>query len=103
MQQEDQLKRLARTKYKEILRETISEYQRKGNFVRIYPAHGSNNYDQYFSGPRPFNRFIYKMMFTDYVGLGYNTKTKDEPNKDWEDLKFGYKPKIKIPKELGLK
>lgn len=39
---------MARTKYKELLRETVAEYNRKGNFIRIYPAYGSNTYDRYF-------------------------------------------------------
>eukprot|EP00347_Sterkiella_histriomuscorum_P021171 403334979 len=42
------VKRLAGIKHKEILRETIAEYQRKGNFVRIFPSNGCNSYDQYF-------------------------------------------------------
>lgn len=44
------------------------------------------------------------MMFTDYIGLGYETKPKDyktEKEKHWEKLKFGVK--INYPKELGLK
>ena len=103
LKQEDQLKRLARTKYKEVLRETIAEYKRKGNFIRIYPSHGSDHYDKYFASPRPFNRFIYKMMFTDYIGLGYQTRPKEEvyKEKQWENLQFGYK--VNYPKELGLK
>ena len=39
---------MARTKFKEVLRETVAEYNRKGNFVRIYPAYGSDIYDPYF-------------------------------------------------------
>ena len=69
LKHEEVLKTMARTKYKEILRETISEYNRKGNFVRIYPAAGSNHYDRFFHESRPFNRYIYQMLFKDYFGL----------------------------------
>ena len=44
----DLIKRLACVKHKDILRETLAEYHRKGNFVRIFPAKGSDNYDMFF-------------------------------------------------------
>ena len=47
-------------KHKEVLREAISEYERKGNFVRIYPAQGTSKYDKYFKNYRPYNAFLYK-------------------------------------------
>ena len=30
--------KLAKTKYKEVLREVLAENNRKGNFIRIYPS-----------------------------------------------------------------
>jgi len=39
---------MAGLKYKEVIRDVLGEYQRKGSFVRIYPAHNSNVYDVYF-------------------------------------------------------
>lgn len=45
----DLIKKLCGLKYKEVLRETIQEYQRKGNFIRIYPAKGTDCYDVYFA------------------------------------------------------
>lgn len=39
------LKRATIFKYKEIIAETLSENNRKGAFVRIYPAKGSEYYD----------------------------------------------------------
>ena len=44
----DLAKKLCGLRFKEVLRETLSEYQRRGNFVRIYPAKGSDVYDIYF-------------------------------------------------------
>ena len=43
--QGDLFKRIASMKHKDILRETISEYSRRGNFVRVYPAKGTDIYD----------------------------------------------------------
>ena len=59
------MRKIASLKQKEILFETMSEYARKGNFVRIYPAKGSDLYDCFFQQNRPLNRFIYKCLFTD--------------------------------------
>ena len=65
---------MARTKYKELLRETVAEYNRKGNYVRVYPASGADIYDKYFAEPRPFNRYINQMLFKNYFGLeNFNT------------------------------
>ena len=44
------LKLAAQVKYREIISETVSEYTRKGNFVRIFPARNSKLYDKYFGG-----------------------------------------------------
>ena len=59
------LKKLSTIKHKDILRETILEMLRKGNYVCIYPARGSETYDQYFSQVRPLNRFLNKVLFQD--------------------------------------
>jgi hypothetical protein len=86
---------MARTKYKELLRETIAEYNRMDNFVRIYPAFGSDVYDKYFETPRPFNRYIYRTLYTDYFGCNFSAPSTDSgPNHTWEKLKFGYKVKM---------
>jgi len=54
------IKKLLPLKYKEVLRDCIAEYGRKGNFIRIYPSKGSNSYDKYFKHYRPLNHFLYK-------------------------------------------
>ena len=59
------LKKLSTIKHKDILRETILEMLRKGNYVCIYPARGSETYDQYFAQVRPLNRFLNKVLFQD--------------------------------------
>jgi hypothetical protein len=50
---------------REILLESIAEYQRKGNYVRIFPAKGSDIYDTYFVTPRSSNRLLYRCLYTD--------------------------------------
>ena len=59
----DMLKKLAMIKHKEVLRETLLELLRKGSYVCIYPARGSEVYDQYFAQQRPLNRFINRVIF----------------------------------------
>ena len=59
------IKRAANCRYREYIRETLAEYQRLGNFVRIYPAKGSDQYDHLFYGARPYNKVMYKALYTD--------------------------------------
>jgi hypothetical protein len=54
-------------RHRDLVRETTQEYQKRGNFIRIFPAKNSDIYDQYFAAPRPFNRVVYKALFTDEV------------------------------------
>jgi len=52
------LKKAANLKYKDYIKETILENQRRGYYVRIYPARGSEMYDNFFQHPRPYNKVI---------------------------------------------
>ena len=56
------LKKLSIVKNKKILRESLLEIQRKGNYVCIYPARGSEYYDRFFTQQRPLNIFIQKIL-----------------------------------------
>ena len=72
-------------KYKDIIQETMSEYSRKGSFVRIYPSKNSYIYDQYFAGPRPMNKLLYKVLYSDKLlplGRGLNATS---PFRDREE------------------
>jgi len=51
--------------------ETIKENQRRGYFVRIYPARGSDMYDNFFQHPRPYNKIINKVLYSDEVVKNY--------------------------------
>lgn len=61
------MKKALNCKYREYIREAVAEYQRRGNYIRIYPAKNSDIYDQFFAGPRPYNKALYKALFTDEV------------------------------------
>ena len=61
------MKKAASIKYREYIRETVAEYQRRGHYIRIYPAKGSDIYDPYFLGPRPYNKAVYKALFGDEI------------------------------------
>jgi hypothetical protein len=61
------MKKAANCRYREYIRETLAEYQRRGNFIRIYPAKGSDMFDNLFGGPRPFNKAVYKALFSDEI------------------------------------
>jgi hypothetical protein len=82
----DLLVRLASVKNKDILRDTLNEHQRRGNFVRVYPAKGTDCYDHYFAQARPLNRYLYKMLYSDELIGG----------KQKEIAKLGYM--VEVPK-----
>ena len=63
-------------KFRDIIHETISEFNRKGNFVRIYPARNSKMYDKYFPGSKALNKILYKTFYSNEI-LGY-TRTAAE-------------------------
>mmetsp|Transcript_30116 Transcript_30116/g.29392 ORF Transcript_30116/g.29392 Transcript_30116/m.29392 type:complete len:80 (+) Transcript_30116:1851-2090(+) len=61
------MKKAASLRFREYVRETQVEFLRRGNFVRIYPAKNSDIYDCYFSSVRPYNRMVYKALYTDEI------------------------------------
>jgi hypothetical protein len=63
----DSFKKAATYKYKEIIAETLAENNRKGNWVRVYPAKGSDMYDSFFLGPRPLNKLVYKVLYGEEI------------------------------------
>ena len=65
------LKKSANLKYKEYIRETLLENQRRGYYIRIYPSRGSDMYDPFFQHPRPYNKVVYKVLYSDEVLKNY--------------------------------
>ena len=43
-----------------ILRESETEFKRRGNFSLIFPAPASNTYKTYFEESRPLNNLLYR-------------------------------------------
>lgn len=65
-------------KFREIIMETVNEYNRKQEFVRIYPAKNSKMYDRFFS-KSSLNKIIHKALFTSELlpyGIDLNELTK---------------------------
>ena len=86
------MKKGAAIRYREYIRETQAEYNRKGNFIRIYPAKGSDIYDCFFTGARPYNKVLYKALYTDEIMRCTQTKPQT-------DIKLNYKIDIPAPYE----
>ena len=63
----DPMKKASTMRYKEYIREASTEYQRRGYFIRIYPAKQSDIYDQYFISARIYNKILYKALFSDEI------------------------------------
>lgn len=61
------LKKLIPLKCKEVLKQALHENARRGNFIRIYPAKGTDVYDKYFKSVRPYNVFLYKCLYSDEI------------------------------------
>lgn len=81
-------------KFRDILYETVLEYNRSGEFVRIFPCKGSKAYEKYFSGvfgTRMLNRLVHKALFTNEV-MVYDKISKMKSD--------GEKRKMADPKSL---
>lgn len=61
------MKKFYQLKHKDIIKETLGEYSRRGNFVRIYPSQESNVYDQYFHHSKGINRYVWKCLYGDNI------------------------------------
>jgi hypothetical protein len=55
--------KVAKLKNKELIKEIVFEYERRGNFVRIFPAPGCNEYEKYFQHQKTINRYLHKVLF----------------------------------------
>jgi uncharacterized protein (UPF0210 family) len=67
---EESIKKLCMVKYRDIIHETVQEYNRSGEFVRIFPSRGSKMYEKYFSGlfgTRMLNRLVHKVLFSNDI------------------------------------
>ena len=67
---DDALRKCTMLKFRDIMYETVVEFNRSGEFVRIFPCKGSKPYEKYFSGvfgTRMLNRLVHKTLFTSEI------------------------------------
>ena len=64
------MKKASQVRYREYIRETLIENSRRGNYIRIYPAKNSDMYDPFFQTQRPYNKVVYKILYSDEVLRG---------------------------------
>lgn len=75
---EEALRKGCLLKFRDVLHETVQEYNRSGEFIRIFPCKGSKPYEKFFSGvfgTRMLNRILHKVLFTNEF-LPYEKVTK---------------------------
>ncbi|CAG9328553.1 unnamed protein product [Blepharisma stoltei] len=72
-----------KSKLKEILKETLEEWDRRGGFLRIYPSKDSDAYDQFFGTVRPINKALYKALYKEFsapdIPISTSAKNLDRP------------------------
>jgi len=64
---EEAIRKSCLLKFRDVVHETVQEYNRSGEFIRIFPCKGSKPYEKYFSGvfgTRMLNRIVHKVLFT---------------------------------------
>ena len=54
-------------RFRDLIADTVNEYNRMSNFCRIFPARNSKIYDKYFSGNKQLAKVIYKVLFSQEV------------------------------------
>lgn len=67
---DEPMRKLCLIKYRDIIHETVTEFNRSGEFVRIFPCRGSKPYEKFFSGvfgTRMLNRIVHKILFTNEI------------------------------------
>ncbi|CAI2370039.1 unnamed protein product [Moneuplotes crassus] len=102
------LKNYLKMKNKDIVKQTLEEVNRSGEFIRLYPSKNSDKYNKYFSAKRSQNIFIYKILYTeDVLPLEAETYHEDLPLTPEKkeciaktNLESKASPKIKINRHM---
>ena len=67
------------TRVKDVLFETLLEDERRGGFIRIYPAKGTDIYDGFFVAQHQYNKALYKYLYSkELFKSGRNSELRDE-------------------------
>lgn len=53
----------AKLKNRDLIKEIVTEYERRGDFVRIFPAPGCDEYEKYFQHQKTINKYINKVLY----------------------------------------
>ena len=61
------MKMCTQLRFRDLISETLSEFSRMENLCRIYPAKNSKLYDKYFSGSKPLNKILYKVLYSNEI------------------------------------
>ena len=51
-------------KFRTLIADTVTEFQRMNNFCRIYPARNSKLYDRFFSMSKQLSKVVYRVLHT---------------------------------------
>jgi predicted nucleotidyltransferase len=57
------MKKLLESKHKIQIIDALAEFQRKDNFIRIFPSPGSNSYFKYFTHKLEINEELYDFLY----------------------------------------
>lgn len=93
---DDAIRKASLLKFRDYLYETVLEFNRSGEFVRIFPCKHSKPYEKYFSGvfgTRMLNRLVHKVLFSNDI-IPYEKTLKNQPSE------VGEKKKQADPKNL---
>lgn len=72
--------KLASYKRREILKETLAEFQRRTNYDRIFPAKGTDKYHRFFQTDNSLNAFIYEFIYESHKKEENKAEEKDTHN-----------------------
>ncbi len=93
-------------RHREWIKDSVMEYTRRNNFIRIFPAPGSECYDKYFQIPRISNKLLYKFLYgQDFVmelqNFFYPVVRQEKPViAVIEEKETTLKPKINIARKV---
>jgi len=76
-QDQETMLKLASFKKRDILKEALSEYFRRTDFKRIFPAPGTDKYFKFFHSQNNMNKFLYDFI---YDGLKKDEEEKINPD-----------------------
>lgn len=83
---DETIRKAATLRFRDTIAETVQEYNRCGNFVRIFPCKNSKPYEKYLSGvygTRMLNRLLHKVLFTsELLPYDRNSRNIEDSNMD---------------------